>query len=63
VGPGQADVLARMPRLKVVQTLTGGVDHIRGELPGGVLLCNGRGIHNASTAELALTWPWRRCST
>ena len=44
-----------MPRLKVVQTLTAGVDHIRSEVPDGVLLCNGRGIHNASTAELALT--------
>ena len=44
-----------MPRLKVVQTLTAGVDHIRGQIPDGVLLCNGRGIHNASTAELALT--------
>jgi phosphoglycerate dehydrogenase-like enzyme len=55
VGPGQTEVLARMPRLRVVQTLTAGVDHIRGEVPDGVLLCNGRGIHNASTAELALT--------
>ena len=44
-----------MPRLEVVQTLTAGVDHIRGQVPDGVLLCNGRGIHNASTAELALT--------
>jgi phosphoglycerate dehydrogenase-like enzyme len=55
LGPGQGHVLARMPRLRVVQTLTAGVDHIRGEVPEGVLLCNGRGIHNASTAELALT--------
>ena len=55
VGPGQGVVLDKMPRLKVVQTLTAGVDHIRREVPEGVLLCNGRGIHNASTAELALT--------
>jgi phosphoglycerate dehydrogenase-like enzyme len=55
VGAGQGEVLARMPRLEVVQTLTAGVDHIRDEVPEGVLLCNGRGIHNASTAELALT--------
>ena len=55
VGAGQGDVLKRMPRLEVVQTLTAGVDHIRDEVPEGVLLCNGRGIHNASTAELALT--------
>jgi phosphoglycerate dehydrogenase-like enzyme len=54
-GPGQGSILAVMPRLKVVQTLTAGVDHIRGDVPDGVLLCNGRGIHNASTAELALT--------
>jgi phosphoglycerate dehydrogenase-like enzyme len=54
VGPGQGELLARMPRLKVVQTLTAGVDHLRDEIPDGVLLCNGRGIHNASTAELAV---------
>ena len=54
-GRARASVLARMPRLEVVQTLTAGVDHIRGQVPEGVLLCNGRGIHNASTAELALT--------
>ena len=51
----QGAVLARMPRLRVVQTLTAGVEHIRSQVPDGVLLCNGRGIHNASTAELALT--------
>ena len=55
VGRGQGPLLARMPRLRVVQTLTAGVDHVRDEVPEGVLLCNGRGIHNASTAELALT--------
>ncbi|MGH3371611.1 MAG: dihydrofolate reductase, partial [Nocardioidaceae bacterium] len=47
--------IAAMPRLKVVQTLTAGVDHIRPHLPTGVVLCNGRGIHDASTAELAVT--------
>jgi phosphoglycerate dehydrogenase-like enzyme len=55
VGPDQGGVLSKMSRLKVVQTLTAGVDHVRGQIPEGVLLCNGRGIHNASTAELALT--------
>src|SRR4051794_17917897 len=55
MGPGQEEVMAAMPALKVVQTLTAGVDHIRPQVPDGVLLCNGRGIHNASTAELALT--------
>ena len=48
-------LLGQMPRLKVVQTMTAGVDHIRPHVPEGVLLCNGRGIHDASTAELAMT--------
>jgi phosphoglycerate dehydrogenase-like enzyme len=48
-------VLSRMPRLRVVQTLTAGVDHVRAFLPDGVTLCSGRGIHDTSTAELAMT--------
>lgn len=47
-------IVAEMPRLKVVQTLTAGVDHVRPFVGDQVALCNGRGIHNASTAELAL---------
>ncbi|GAB3259701.1 2-hydroxyacid dehydrogenase [Nocardioides dilutus] len=50
-----SEVLPRMTSLRVVQTLTAGVDNIRPHVPDGVLLCNGRGIHDASTAELALT--------
>jgi phosphoglycerate dehydrogenase-like enzyme len=52
--PSDSELIALMPRLKVVQTVTAGVDHIRRYVPDGVLLCNGRGIHNASTAELAV---------
>jgi phosphoglycerate dehydrogenase-like enzyme len=55
VGPEVAEVMARMPRLEVVQTMTAGIDNIRGAVPDGVTLCTGRGIHDASTAELALT--------
>ena len=55
VGPAISEVLPRMTSLEVVQTLTAGVDNVRGEIPDGVLLCNGRGIHDTSTAELALT--------
>jgi phosphoglycerate dehydrogenase-like enzyme len=55
MGPIDPDLFTRLPRLRVVQTLTAGVDHIRGALPEGVVLCNGRGIHDTSTAELALT--------
>ena len=54
-GPVDPGLLAQLPELEVVQTLTAGVDHIRSVLPEGVVLCNGRGIHDTSTAELALT--------
>jgi phosphoglycerate dehydrogenase-like enzyme len=50
--------LPRMSSLRVVQTLSAGIDHVEPglkELPAGVLLCNARGVHEASTAELTLT--------
>ncbi|MFJ1845304.1 2-hydroxyacid dehydrogenase [Streptomyces sp. NPDC088146] len=49
--------LAGMARVQVVQTLTAGIDHVEpglGLLPDGVRLCNAKGVHEASTAELAL---------
>lgn len=48
------DVLASMPSLQVVQTLTAGVDNLLPHVPSGVTLCNARGVHDASTAELAV---------
>jgi phosphoglycerate dehydrogenase-like enzyme len=54
VGPRVSDVIATMTSLEVVQTLTAGVDNIAGAIPDGVTLCSGRGIHDASTAELAV---------
>jgi phosphoglycerate dehydrogenase-like enzyme len=50
-----SELVPHMRGLEVVQTMTAGVEHIRPFVPDGVLLCNGRGIHDASTAELALT--------
>jgi phosphoglycerate dehydrogenase-like enzyme len=55
VGPRVGEVLPRMTALRVVQTMTAGVDNVRDHIPPGVTLCNGRGIHDTSTAELALT--------
>lgn len=55
VGPEVRDVLPRMSSLRIVQTLTAGVDNLRDAVPDGVTLCNGRGIHDTSTAELVLT--------
>ncbi|NEY34149.1 dihydrofolate reductase [Streptomyces sp. PRKS01-65] len=50
--------LPRMGSLRVVQTLSAGIDHVEPglrDLPAGVVLCNARGVHEASTAELTLT--------
>jgi len=49
-----ASVLPAMKRLRVVQTQTAGVDTVLSHLPDGVILCNARGVHDASTAELAV---------
>lgn len=48
------DVIADMPKLRVVQSLTAGVDHIKDAIPAGVTLCNARGVHDAATSELAV---------
>ncbi len=47
--------MARMPRLRVVQTLTAGFDQVRPHVPPGAALCNARGAHDASTAEWVMT--------
>jgi phosphoglycerate dehydrogenase-like enzyme len=44
-----------MPRLRVIQLLSAGVDLWRPVVPDGIVLCNGRGVHGRSTAELAVT--------
>jgi phosphoglycerate dehydrogenase-like enzyme len=49
-----AGALAGLDRLRVVQLLTAGYDHIRDRLPAGVTLANAAGVHDASTAELAV---------
>jgi phosphoglycerate dehydrogenase-like enzyme len=46
--------MAHMPNLQVVQLLTAGYDAALSHLPGGVTLCNAGGVHDASTAELAV---------
>jgi phosphoglycerate dehydrogenase-like enzyme len=52
--PAALQLIRAMPRLRVVQTLNAGYDDVRVLLPDGVSLCNGRGLHDASTAEHAL---------
>ncbi|MFF0116387.1 2-hydroxyacid dehydrogenase [Streptomyces prasinus] len=57
--PGDVGVrpLPLMSSVEVVQTLSAGIDHVQPglrHLGPGVRLCNARGVHEASTAELAL---------
>ncbi|CAN5884479.1 2-hydroxyacid dehydrogenase [soil metagenome] len=47
-------VLPAMTALRVLQTQTAGVDAVQRHSPDGVTLCNARGVHDASTAELAV---------
>jgi phosphoglycerate dehydrogenase-like enzyme len=49
------DLLPRMTSLRVIQLMSAGADAWIGHVPEGVVLCDGRGVHNASTAEWALT--------
>ena len=48
------EVLVGLPGLEVVQLLTAGFDYVLPYLPTGVKLCNAAGVHDASTAELAI---------
>src|SRR5215469_9452507 len=49
--PAVGEVMRLMPRLRVVQALTAGVDGLRAHVPGGALLCNARGAHDSVTPE------------
>ncbi|WP_193433453.1 2-hydroxyacid dehydrogenase [Streptomyces fodineus] len=56
--PVRVRPLEQLTGVQVIQTLTAGVDDVTTRLPAirpGVRLCNARGVHEASTAELALT--------
>lgn len=47
-------LMVRMPQLRVVQLLTAGYENALRFLPSGAALCNAAGVHDASTAELAV---------
>lgn len=49
------ELIGRMPALRVVQTQTAGFEHVLPYLPDGITLCNAGGVHDTSTAELAVT--------
>lgn len=49
--PRSREIIASMPNLQLVQLQAAGVDTFLPHLPAGVVLCNARGVHDASTAE------------
>lgn len=46
--------VSAMPALEVVQLTTAGADVFVGQLPDGVILCDGRGVHSGPTSEWAV---------
>ena len=46
--------MRELPRLRIVQTLSAGVDGWAGRIPPGVALSNARGAHGGATAEWAV---------
>jgi len=55
IGAGERlAVLSQLPHLELVQLLTAGYDNVLAVLPDGVRLANATGVHDASTAELAV---------
>ena len=60
--PMAAETMERLPALRFVQLLSAGFGGWDENVPDEVALCNGRGVHSASTAELAVlgVLSWRR---
>lgn len=48
------EVISHLPNLQVVQLLTAGYESVMPFMRPGVALCNAAGVHDASTAELAV---------
>ena len=53
-GARALEPISRMSALQVIQSPNAGVDDVLAILPDGVTLCNAQGVHDASTAELAI---------
>ncbi|HHO57693.1 MAG TPA: dehydrogenase [Oceanithermus profundus] len=50
-----AEALGWMPRLRVVQTISAGVDWVLPHVPPGVTLADARGVHDVAVSEWVLT--------
>jgi phosphoglycerate dehydrogenase-like enzyme len=47
-------MFAAMPQLQVMQLTSAGIEDVVGRIPDGVTLCDARGVHGSSVAELVL---------
>ncbi len=54
VPPSPMEVLAKLPRLKLIQLMSAGAENTIPFVPPGVTLCNARGVHDPAVAEWAL---------
>lgn len=52
--PRAPEALQALPSLRLVQLMSAGYDDVRPHVPDGVTLANAAGVHDASTAELAV---------
>ena len=51
VPPSRMPVLAKLPRLRLIQLMSAGSEHAIAFVPPGVTLCNARGVHDPAVAE------------
>jgi phosphoglycerate dehydrogenase-like enzyme len=51
IRPALKDLLAGPSRLRVIQTLSAGVDWLIGQVPESVIVCNARGVYDGPLAE------------
>ena len=51
VPPSRMPVLAKLPRLRVIQLMSAGAERVVPYVPDGVTLCNARGAHDPAVAE------------
>ena len=51
VRPGTMAKITSLPRLKVIQLMSAGAEHVIPRIPPNITLCNARGAHDAATAE------------
>jgi phosphoglycerate dehydrogenase-like enzyme len=54
VKPATVRKVGALPRLRVIQILSAGADHILPYVPSHITLCNARGAHTPATAELTV---------